>query len=484
MRSFANAAERLTELFLDCVDDPDLFNSAWLNRPDYYSRQVEMCRSVVDYRTTVVYSGNAIGKDYWIGGLVPWWLYTRPNSLVIVTGPTQTVLGSVTWKEIRRAIEGSYLPVKPRITGGIKASPAMVEIKPGWHALGYSTTSVERASGQHAKDLLVIVEEASGVEDEIYDALESLKYTKLVAIGNPIRAEGRFVDLIRQADTDRADGIPKDKATNAIRIPSTDSPDADKEHSEYGLADKTWIDATRRRYRPDSLYCKIHIDAIIPELSAERLFPDAWLDYATSIERPILPPNHPVHRTRRIAIDLGEGVGRDETCILVRDSLGLLHCDARNFVSLADAAQEVVRLARQFNVPVERISYDGLGIGRDFPNYLARVGLRDCVRYVGGGRPREPERFTNLRTEAVWHAHDALNPDRHTDDRFPLTSRQPPFHIPPRPWWPILREDLEALTYDCIGKRVRLIKKEDLLIQLGRSPDRGDAFIQSFAWGR
>ena len=177
MPKTASTTASLASLFADCVDDPDLFNRAWLDRPHYYSRQVEMCRSVVDYRTTVVYSGNAIGKDYWIGGLVPWWLYTRPDTLVIVTGPTQTVLGSVTWKEIRRAMKGLSCRVKPRITGGIKASPAMVEIKPGWHALGYCTTSVERASGQHAKDLLVIVEEASGVEDEIWDAMESLKYT-------------------------------------------------------------------------------------------------------------------------------------------------------------------------------------------------------------------------------------------------------------------------------------------------------------------
>ncbi len=485
MRSFGNATERLIELFLDCHDDPDLFNSAWLNRPAYYNRQVEMCRSVVDYRCTVVYSGNSIGKDYWIGGLVPWWLYTRPNSLIIVTGPTQTVLGSVTWKEIRRAIEGSFLPVKPRITGGIKASPAMVEIKPGWHALGYSTTSVERASGQHARDLLVIVEEASGVEDEIWDALESLKYTKLVAIGNPIRAEGRFIEMIRPADADRADGIPKHKATNAIRVPSTDSPDANKEHSEYGLADATWIEATRRRFGPNSLYCGCHIDAIIPEISSQLLFPREWLDDATLVQRPNLPPNHPIHRTRRIAIDLGEGVGRDETCIYVRDSLGSLDCHPGNFVSLVDAAQETARLSRQWAIPCERISYDGLGIGRDFHNHLARVGLRDCIRYIGGGRPREPSRFANLRTEAAWHAHDALNPDRHTNDEFPTSSRQSPFHIPARDWWPMMREDLEAITYELINdRRVRLIKKEDLMVRLGRSPDRGDAFCQSFAWGR
>ena len=179
--------------------------------------RLTVCSSVVDYRVTMVYSGNAIGKDYWVGGLVPWWLYTRKDSLCIVTGPLQTLLGSVTWKEIRRAIDGCRLPFRPRITGDIKASPAMVEMRPGRQALGYSTTSVERASGQHAKNLLVIVEEASGVEDEIWDAIESLKYSKLVAIGNPIRAESRFVELIRQADQDRPDQIPPHQAVSAIR---------------------------------------------------------------------------------------------------------------------------------------------------------------------------------------------------------------------------------------------------------------------------
>ena len=258
-------------------NDPHYFNDVCLGRLPYWSRQIEICRSVVNYRVTVVYSGNAIGKDYWIGGVVPWWLFTRPNSLVIVTGPTQTVLGSVTWKEIRRALEDSPLAKlcpSLRISAGVKTSPAMVEVKPGWHALGYSTTSVERASGQHAKDLLVIVEEASGVEDEIWDALDSLKYSKLVAIGNPIRAEGRFVDLIKQADTDRAEGIEPRKAVNAIRIPSTDSPDADKEESEYGLADRTWIEATRRRYRGPTAFTADRLpDALIPELSADVLLP-------------------------------------------------------------------------------------------------------------------------------------------------------------------------------------------------------------------
>ena len=119
------------------------------------------------------------------------------------------------------------------------------------------------------------------------------------------------------------------------------------------------------------------------------------------------------------------------------------------------------------------------------PSTSPRSDSAGCIRYVGGGQPEEPRRFFNLRTESAWHLHDRLNPDRHTDDRFPLTSRQPPFHIPARAWWALMRQDLAALTYELVGERqVKLIKKEDLMETLGRSPDRGDALIQSFSWDR
>ena len=158
------------------------------------------------------------------------------------------VLGSVTFKEIRRCLDGAVLRFGGKLSSGLKASPAVIEIAPGWQALGFSTTSVERSSGQHAKHLLAVVEEASGVEDFVFDAIDSLGYERLVCIGNPIRAEGKFVDLIRQAARDRADNVPPRLAVNAIRIPSTESPHAHQEKSEFGLADRTWLESMYRKY--------------------------------------------------------------------------------------------------------------------------------------------------------------------------------------------------------------------------------------------
>ncbi len=476
-------------LLAECHEDPHLFNELFVcDGKHFWSRQQEMCRSVVRYRKTVVFSGNMIGKDFWIGRLIWWWLLTRPGSLVVVTGPSQTSLGSITWKEVRSAqprwMGTSVASVSAKLSHGVKASPQTVDFGGGWQALGLSTTTIERISGQHNPQLLVIVDEASGVEPEKWDALESLGYERLVAIGNPIRADGKFVEMIRQADADRRDGTPDRLAVNAIQIPSTDSPHAHLEKSPWGIADATWIKSSYRTFGGEhSFWCNSHVHAIIPTVSAQRLIHDAWLDYATQVVRPNLPRNHPVHRTRRMSIDLSEGVGRDDTCILVKDAHGILDCDSRNCLPLADAAEAAARLALRWQIPAERISYDGVGVGRDFPQYLAKHGLRGCVRYVAGGSPREPKRFFNWRTESAWRLHDRLNPDRHTSDEFPASSRQVPFSIPAGPWWPMMREDLAALTYELVGERqVKLIKKEDLMTNLGRSPDRGDALIQGMGF--
>jgi hypothetical protein len=475
-----NERERLTELLSECHDDPDLFNSAILGRPPYWSRQREILQSVVDYRITVAYTGNGVGKDYGVGGGIPWWLLTRHASQVIVTGPSQTVLGSVTWKEVRRACEHSKVPLGLKVSQGVHGSPLRAIVSGDWGALGYSTTSVERASGQHNRALLVIAEEASGITDEIYDALDSLIYSRLLLIGNPIRSTGRFVELIRQGERDKRDGVPKHKAVNAIRISSRESPDAHLEESLRGLASKTFIEDAERRHGKSSLWVKVHIDAEIPTVDAETLLPEAWLDWAADQVRRVLPPNHPIHATRRIACDLGEGVGRDSSAILVRDDWGVLDVVFGAQLGLPEAAQLIWKLKNDWQVPEDRITYDRVGIGRDFPLHLARRGITNAIGYAGEGAPHSSD-FTNLRSEAAWKLRQRLDPKHIPDHRDPQKG-QIEFVIPRGPYWDRLRSELKALTYSLAGRQTKLLKKDDWATILGHSPDLADALIQSFAF--
>ncbi len=476
--------DTLRDMLDFCKDRPILFNEMFLRRAPYWSRQAELCDSVLDYRTTVAYSGNMVGKDYWVAGIILWWLLTRPDALCIITGPSQMLLGSVTFKEIRRCLETALLPFGGKLSNGIKASPATIEIAPGWQGLGFSTTSVERASGQHARHLLAVVEEASGVEDFVFDAIDSLGYERLVCIGNPIRAEGRFVELIRQAGRDRAENVPPHLAVKAIQIPSTESPHAQEEKSEFGLADRTWLEAMYRKYGKNSLWVASHIDARIPDLDAEQLIPLAWLDYHSSQPRMQVAPTHPVHYTRRIACDLSEGVGRDSTCIVVVDDWGVLEVVLGNGMGLPEAAGAIHRLVGKWNVPHDRISYDKLGIGRNFPNHLARWGITKAIPYAGEGRPQDAASFVNLRTEAAWKLRNRLDAT-HVLYESPSPGRparpvpQRPFHFCPGSYYPRLVEELRPLTYSLVGRKTKLLPKDDWATILGHSPDVADALMQS-----
>jgi hypothetical protein len=421
-----------------------------------------------------------VGKDWLVGRLLAWWLCTRANSLCIVTGPSQTNLGSVTWKEVRAALRSARLPLGLTVSQGIRCSPLRLTVNGDWGALGFSTTSIERASGQHNSKLLVIVDEASGVTDDIWDAIESLGYSRLLAIGNPIRPDGGFVRLIRQAEKDGRDGLPPEKAVNAIQIPSTQSPHAHLDHSPVGLADRTWIESTIRRYGRDSLYVRSHINAEIPDVAADTLIPIAWLDWAAAQTRVALPWNHPIHQTRRISCDLGEGVGRDSTAVIVRDDNGILEVVFGNALGLPEAAEAIRNLAERWNVQHDRISFDRLGIGRDFPLHLARRGIKEARGYAGEGTPQSGD-FPNLRSEAAWKLRQRLDPGHSADITDPFR-QQPYFCVPPGAYWQRLRDELRVLTYSLAGRQTKLLTKKDWSIVLGHSPDLADALIQSFAF--
>ena len=114
----------IAELLKRCRDDFELFNRAILGRPPCWSRQLEIARSVVDHRETLVASGNATGKTWLAAGLILWYLYTRPRSLVVVSGPSQTSLGAVTFKEVRRAFHHAKRPLGGTLSNSVSAAPS------------------------------------------------------------------------------------------------------------------------------------------------------------------------------------------------------------------------------------------------------------------------------------------------------------------------------------------------------------------------
>ncbi|MGA2699929.1 MAG: hypothetical protein ABSH35_02365 [Isosphaeraceae bacterium] len=180
----------------------------------------------------------------------------------------------------------------------------------------------------------------------------------------------------------------------------------------------------------------------------------------------------------------------------VLDDWGVLEVVLSNDAGLPEAAATIQRLVTRWNVPHEQITFDKLGIGRNFPNHLARYGITTAIPYAGEGRPQDPNSYVNLRTEAGWKLHNRL------DTRHPVYAPTPPGGPPclpsppgcgPAPrvipqrdfyfcsgdYYVRLVEELRPLTYSLVGRKTKLMPKDEWATILGHSPDVADALIQS-----
>jgi hypothetical protein len=131
----------IRELLDACRDDPARFQDEVLGRR-LWSKQVAVCHALAQSPITVVPAGRAVGKSYLLAGIVLWWLYTRPGSLVITTGPDFRQVVSVLWKEIRRAL-------RPRFEQGKRISP---RLNLGYDHLTRGYSSPQRLTVQQGTD--------------------------------------------------------------------------------------------------------------------------------------------------------------------------------------------------------------------------------------------------------------------------------------------------------------------------------------------
>ena len=90
-----------------------------------------------------------------------------------------------------------------------------------WGALGFAAQYEEGFSGQHAGDLLVIVDEASGVTAPIWSAIHGLAASRLVVVGNPIRYDCHFRELHDLA----VEGLGRPSRRSASRASSRPTPE-------------------------------------------------------------------------------------------------------------------------------------------------------------------------------------------------------------------------------------------------------------------
>lgn len=469
------------ELIHECHDDPENFNRLVLGR-SLSRHQAMICAAVASSPITVVPAGRAVGKSFLLAGIVLWWLYTRPMSLVITTGPDHRQVVSVLWKEIRRALrrdgQGAGTRLKlgyDYLTEGYGSPQRLVVCKDTqWGALGFAAKSAEGFSGQHAGESLVIVDEASGIAPEIWSSIHGLAAQRLVLVGNPIRYDCHFRELYDLAD--------KSDTITSIRVSSLESPHAELEHSPVGLASRSFLNQMREVHGENSQWWKSNILGEFPGQESVRFIPTAWLDTCTNPD--VLNdeawrdyPEGPI----RMGVDIGGGVGADRSTIVVRNNRRLLEVFASADHGVFDDPRArlepvVVSLARKYAVRPDHVVYDKNGLGRSFGSYLASHGLDGTVGYFGAGRGGKL--FLNRRTANAFALKRRLDPHR---EGFV------PFYCGDISAWPSLRQELAELRSPTMELEEGQVKqvletKDNMAARLKRSPDLLDALLMTFTF--
>lgn len=174
--------------------DPVLFAREVLKfEPEPY--QEDLLLDLAEYPKVSIKSGQGIGKTAAESVALLWFLACFPFSRVVATAPTAHQLSDVLWAEVNKWISKS--DVLQSIMHWTKTYVFMDGQERRWFAVARTASKPESMQGFHEDNMLFIIDEASGVSNEIMEAILgtlSGENNKLLMCGNPTQTSGTFYD--------------------------------------------------------------------------------------------------------------------------------------------------------------------------------------------------------------------------------------------------------------------------------------------------
>ena len=250
-----------------CKDDPVFFARKVLGIEPWAKQQAIMY-SVRDNPNTIVVSANRQGKCWVSAAIVLWWLYTHVGSEVITTAPTHKQIIAVLWAEIEKMYAGAKYPLGGELTTG----KLMVDPTKKWFALGIPASEEVNFQGYHAPGVLVIFDEAAGIEPHIYTAasgnLVNPETDRFLLIGNPTSPSGVFYDYSKNPNWNKI-------TLNALESPAMTEP------AKYPfLASKQWCMERAEEWGTSSPMYQARVLGEFPVEGEDTLIPLSWIDQA------------------------------------------------------------------------------------------------------------------------------------------------------------------------------------------------------------
>ncbi len=435
--------------FKGYADDPVGFCTDVLG-VTLWEKQKEVLRTIAGNRRVAVKSGHGTGKTFVSACAVLWWLYAR-EGLVVSTAPTWDHVQSVLWREVNsisaRApvkLPGEQFQTERRVDGS-------------WYAVGLSTNTPSAFQGRHHARLLVVVDEAPGVAEQVHLEISTLAtgaQNCIYMVGNPTTTSGTFYEAFKHPDVWRC-----------LKISCLDHPNVvQNEELIEGAVTTGWVEERRRTWGETHPFWYSRVLGEFPKISNKGVIPLGWLERAQDEEKRKKALTEA--ETAKIPRVGGLDVARygDNQCVLtIRRGDAIELQEAWSQLSLMETVGRAMRAIADYDLKSLVIDAAGVGAGV----YDRLIELRAPVfGYNGGHRAFTPGSFSNRRSEMWWSLRTRLEKER--------------LWLPPNSEH--LVGDLIAPEYEIISSgRIKIETKEDLLNRGVKSPDYADSLILCFA---
>lgn len=407
---------------------------------ELWEKQEEILKSVFNHRYTAVKSCYASGKSFVAAAAVMSFVHLYPDSIVVTTAPTYKQLENV-WQNVH------WLKDRAKADLGSDFYKHEIRCGPGHRAIGMTTNDPQNIQGQHAKYVLIIVDESAGIEPEIHERLDALMtgdHCHRLDIGNPLSPTGHFYDMFNS------------KRYKKMTISAFDTPNVKQDKEVIpGLVTNQWVNEQREKYGVDSPMWKSQVLGEFPPEGEEGLIPLTWIKKA-------------LNRWEEATPEGGAVFGFDPAGGGLDDNVLIKRCDSYVYEPIAwqvSSLPETVNMLEGQVMMNENIYVDNIGVGWGVNERLIEAGLNAIGVNVKASPTYDPEeRFLNLRAQLYWELRERFNPQHPS-----------PLAIPPTKE---LEFELANLQYETTSKgKIKIESKEDMKKRGLDSPNNADALM-------
>jgi len=431
--------------------DPSLFVKSLMGvTPDQNQTDILAALARGD-RHIAIKSGHGVGKSTVLSWAAVWWITCAEiGAKVRITAPTSTQLHDTLLAEMKAGINKMPAPMREEL---YHVTADRVEFKPFPHdnfisAVTSRADQPDAMHGVHAKAVLIIGDEASGIPDPVYESsvgsMSSQRACMLLA-GNPVRNKGFFYDCFTKP------GVTEKWTKFTISCVG------------HPRITPDFIEEQRARYGEDSNAFRIRVLGEFPRGDDDAVIPMHLI--LSAVDRPVEIVGNVVW-----GLDVA-AFGPNVTALAKRKGNGLLG-PVRCWKGL-DAMQVVGAIQQEWEVTpfVDRpyeILVDALGPGSGVASRLRELKLPARGINVSEA-PAMKGRYANLRSELWYKCREWFEKRDCTiprDEDLIADLAMPTYRFTPGTGKIFVQ-----------GKATRL---EDFK-GMTRSPDRGDALCLTFA---